>query len=90
MVTLDLQKFKEKIGVCGPGGVYRGLYEFSQKELNFFEEELYQLQSSCHRLFAKVDEKEKLADEKQHEAKKQNARIKDIRPVNKKDDIFSD
>ena len=33
-----------------------------------------------------MDEKEKLADEKQREAKKQNARIKDIRPVNKKEE----
>ena len=86
MVTLDMQKFKEKIGACGPMGIYRGLYEFSQNELNFFDEELFQLQSSCHRLFNKVDEKEKLADEKHREIKKQNSRIKDIRPVNKKDD----
>ena len=48
---------------------------------------MFQLQSSCHRLFAKVDEKEKLADEKQREAKKHNAKIKDIRPVNKKKDF---
>ena len=41
MMTLDLKKFRDKIGDClGPGGVYRGLYEFSQKELGFFEEEL--------------------------------------------------
>ena len=74
------------MGSCGPGGIYRGLYEFSQGELNFFDEELFQLQSSCHRLFNKVDEKEKLADDKQREFKKVNARIKGIRPVNRKNE----
>ena len=44
--------------------MYKGLYEFKQKDIEFFEDQLDKLKSVCYVLYKKIDEKEKLADER--------------------------
>ena len=39
--------------------MYKGLYEFQQKDMEFFEDQLDKLKSVCYGLYKKIDEKEK-------------------------------
>ena len=69
-MEVDLRSFQDKIkDSFDDDGSFKGLYEFKQVDMEFFEVQLGMLKSACYAMYMKIGEKEKQVDEKIAEEK---------------------